>query len=366
MKKTPLHQVHMDSKARLVDFGGWHMPVQYSGLSLEHNATRTKAGLFDVSHMGEVLVEGPHAESFLNFLVTNNVSKLKEGHAQYTVMCYENGGVVDDLLIYKRAPSKYLLCVNASNTDKDFAWIQEAAKKFPQAMVKNVSDEFCQIAIQGPLAAEILKTVSGAPLEQIKYYHFMEYKLLGKDAILSRTGYTGEDGFEIYAPASQAVSIWNALMDAGSSKGLIPCGLGARDTLRTEMKFPLYGHEITADTNPLEAGLGWVVKLDKPEDFLAKSVLAKIKAAGITRSLVGIKSLDRAIPRQGYQIFNKEGSLLLGEVTSGTLSPSLGYPIAIGYVKSGHQEIGKELSVQVRDQKVPATIVTTPFYQRLK
>jgi aminomethyltransferase len=364
MKKTPLNQTHIDAGARMVDFGGWHMPVQYSGLSQEHQAVRTKAGLFDVSHMGEVLVEGVQAEEFLNYLVTNNVSKLVDGQAQYTVMCYENGGVVDDLLIYRSNREKYALCINAGNIDKDWAWIEKQSKKFPGVSVLNVSDEFSQIAIQGPLAEKILAKVTSYDLPSIKYYHFAETQLFGARVILSRTGYTGEDGFEIYAPAELGTKLWNALMEAGTPLGLIPAGLGARDTLRTEMKFPLYGHEIDAETNPLEAGLGWVVKLDKPSDFLGKEALQKLKAAGLSRSLVGIKTMERGIPRQGYDVFNENGSEKLGKITSGTLSPSLGYPIAIAFVKQGFQKPGTKLSVQIRDRFFPAEVIPTPFYKR--
>lgn len=349
----------------MVDFGGWHMPVQYSSLSTEHNAVRTKAGLFDVSHMGEVHVEGAKAEEFLNYLVTNNVSRLVDGQALYTVMCYENGGVVDDLLVYKRADQKYLLCINAGNIDKDVEWILSLAKKYPASELscKNMSDEYCQIALQGPLSEQILSKLTTVDLKSLKYYHFAETDFLGKSAILSRTGYTGEDGFEIYAPASQAVHIWKQLMEAGSPLGLIPCGLGARDTLRTEMKFPLYGHEIDANTNPLEAGLGWVVKLDKAS-FCGKEALQKTKTDGIQRSLVGLRILDKGIARQGYSVFDASHTEKLGQVTSGTLSPSLGYPIAIAFVKHGQHKVGTALSVQVRDRFYPAEVVPTPFYKR--
>lgn len=364
MKKTPLNQVHIELGARMVDFGGWHMPVQYSGLSQEHLAVRTKAGLFDVSHMGEVLVEGEDAENFLNHLVTNNVSRIVDRQAQYTVMCYDNGGVVDDLLVYRRATNKYLLCINASNTEKDVAWIQEQAKAFPKCSVKNVSDEYCQIAIQGPASEKILAKLCDYDLSSIKYYHFAETKVCGVQAIVSRTGYTGEDGFEIYAPAANAVTLWKNLMEAGQSEGLIPCGLGARDTLRTEMKFPLYGHEITAETNPLEAGLGWVVKLDKPAAFHGKAALQKVKAEGLKRQLVGLKALDKAIPRQGYTVFNATGTERLGVVTSGTLSPSLNVPIAIAYIQTGHHTVGSKVSIQIRDKFYPAEVVSTPFYKK--
>jgi aminomethyltransferase len=364
MKKTPLNQVHIDSGARMVDFGGWHMPVQYSGLSQEHAAVRSKAGLFDVSHMGEVTVEGEGAEAFLNYLVTNNVSRLVDGQAQYTVMCYESGGIVDDLLVYRRGPNRYLLCINAGNIDKDWEWIRKQAEKFPTVKARNVSEEYSQIAIQGPLAPQILGKITKVKLEEIKYYHFVEAELLGQPVILSRTGYTGEDGFEIYAPAAHGPAIWKALREAGDPLGLIPAGLGARDTLRTEMKFPLYGHEIDQNTNPLEAGLGWVVKLDKAGDFVGKAALQKVKAEGVKRNLVGLKVLERGIPRQGYEIYDAEGKESVGTVTSGTLAPSLSVPIAIGYVKNGLHTVGTKLSVKVREKFYPAEVVATPFYKR--
>jgi aminomethyltransferase len=364
MKKTPLNQAHIDAGARMVDFGGWHMPVQYSGLSLEHQAVRGRAGLFDVSHMGEVLAEGADAEAYLNRLVTNNVSRLQVGQAQYTVMCYPNGGIVDDLLVYKRGEGRYLLCINAGNIAKDWEWIQSQAQGFKNLQLREASDEFCQIALQGPLAERILAPLVKAPLAPVKYYHFIETQLLGDEAIVSRTGYTGEDGFEIYAPAGQAVAIWNALLEAGRPLGLLPCGLGARDTLRLEMKFPLYGQEISAETNPLEAGLGWVVKLDKVEDFSGKTALQEIKAKGVSRHLVGLKVLERGIPRQGYEVFDPEGKEKVGQVTSGTLSPSLGVPIAIAYVRHGLHQKGSRLAIRVRDRFFPAEVVPTPFYRR--
>jgi aminomethyltransferase len=363
MKKTPLNATHIAAGARMVDFGGWHMPVQYSGLSQEHQAVRNRAGLFDVSHMGEVTVEGPESEKFLNYLVTNDVAKITDGQAQYTVMCQEDGGVIDDLLVYRRAKNKYLLCINASNVEKDVAWIEKTAKKFPGATMKNVSDDFSQIALQGPLSNQIMARLTDFDLSEIKYYHFAETDLLETPCILSRTGYTGEDGFEIYAPARAAEKLWNALMEAGEPMGLMRCGLGARDTLRTEMRFALYGHEITSETNPLEAGLGWVVKLDK-ENFCGKAALEKIKNAGLKRQLVGIKVLDKGIPRQGYEVYDAAQKNSIGIVTSGTLSPSLNFPIAIAYVANGQHTVGNKVSIKIRDRFYPAEIVKTPFYKR--
>ncbi|MGZ3741651.1 MAG: glycine cleavage system aminomethyltransferase GcvT, partial [Bdellovibrionota bacterium] len=275
-----------------------------------------------------------------------------------------NGGIVDDLLVYRRAPQKYLLCINAGNIDKDWDWIRKLAEKFPSAQVKNVSDEFSQIALQGPLSTQILARLTDFDLHAIKYYHFAETDVAGKPVILSRTGYTGEDGFEIYAQAADGPYLWKQIMEAGAPMGLIPAGLGARDTLRTEMKFPLYGHEIDQNTNPLEAGLGWVVKLDKPGDFMGKAALQKAKAAGFSRALVGLKVLDRGIARQGYEIFDNDQKGVVGTVTSGTPSPTRGSPLAIGYVKKELSAPGTRLSIKVRDRFYPAEVVATPFYKR--
>jgi aminomethyltransferase len=366
MKKTPLNAVHIQSGAKMVDFGGWHMPVQYSSLAEEHKAVREKAGLFDVSHMGEVIVEGSEALAFINHLITNNATRLVDGQALYSVMCYETGGIVDDLLVYRRGPERYLLCINAGNIEKDWEWMQKVAAPFLKGLTtfRNASDEFCQLALQGPASSSILsKLLPGLDLSGIKYYHFSEQKLLGQSVIVSRTGYTGEDGFEVYAPAAAASSLWNALMEAGKSEGLQPCGLGARDTLRTEMKFPLYGNDISQDTNPLEAGLGWVVKLEKPENFLGKGALQKVKLEGPKRHLIGLKMKERMIARHGYEVKDRAGQAI-GIVTSGTLSPTLGYPVAIAYVNTGHHALGTEVFVQIRDKVVPAEVVKTPFVQR--
>ncbi|MCO5142375.1 MAG: glycine cleavage system aminomethyltransferase GcvT [Oligoflexia bacterium] len=364
MKKTPLNQKHIDLGAKMVDFGGWHMPVQYSGLSNEHQAVRTKAGLFDVSHMGEVDVKGTGSETFLNFLVTNNVSKLVDGQAQYTVMCYENGGIVDDLLVYRLAKDHYLLCINAGNIEKDWEWIQKQASSFSNVEIKNVSNEYCQIALQGPESEKILTKYLNLDLQELKYYRFLQTTLNEKKIIVSRTGYTGEDGFEIYAPASLAETIWDSLLDKGKDLGLIPCGLGARDTLRTEMKFPLYGHEIDQNTNPLMAGLGWVVKLDKPEKFCGQTTIEQEKEKGIRQSLVGLLSEEKGIPRQGYEVWNQEKNKLIGKVTSGTLSPSLAKPIAIAYIEKEFANLDTVVTIKIRDRFFSAKVVKTPFYKK--
>ncbi|MEW6058097.1 MAG: glycine cleavage system aminomethyltransferase GcvT [Bdellovibrionota bacterium] len=358
-KRTALYEEHIKAKGKMVEFGGWDMPVQYSGLADEHETCRTKVGLFDVSHMGEVLVKGPGALEYLNELVTNNVSKINDNQAQYTVMCYENGGCVDDLIIHRVASDEFFICVNASNTEKDFDWMKLHA---PQGLhVENVSGAYSQIAIQGRFAEKILQKLTPASLHEIKYYWFRKTSVLGEDAIIARTGYTGEDGFEVYLDWNKAPKLWNALLEEGQSCGIKPCGLGARDTLRTEMKFPLYGHEIDQALNPLEAGLGWVVKLDKPK-FVGSAALQGLKEKGLMRSLVGLKSLGRAIPRQGYAI--EAAGQPIGVVTSGTLSPSLKTGIAIAYVDRKFSRIGTQLDVVVRDQRMPHEIVETPFYKR--
>jgi aminomethyltransferase len=343
----------------MVEFGGWDMPVQYSGLGDEHETCRTKVGLFDVSHMGEVRVRGRDALDYLNRLVTNNVAKIKDGQAQYTAMCYDTGGCVDDLIIHRIGAEDFLICVNASNTEKDFEWIRRHSPK--GVSVEDESSQWVQIAIQGRHAQEILQKLTETPLGDIKYYWFREGRVLGEPSIIARTGYTGEDGFEIYVPWHKGAKIWNACLETGQPFGIKPCGLGARDTLRTEMKYALYGHEIDKDLNPLEAGLGWVVKLDKP-DFTGKAALVALKEAGLKRKLVGLKSLGRAIPRQGYTI--ESGGREVGVVTSGTMSPSLKIGIAIAYVENALSDIGTKLDVVIRDQRVPHEIVETPFYRR--
>lgn len=335
------------------------MPVQYTGLADEHNTCRNAVGLFDVSHMGEVVVRGKGALEFVNSLVTNDVTRIKDGQAQYTVMCQPDGGCVDDLIVHRRSAEDIFICVNASNSDKDFAWIKAHA---PTGIsVENESPAWSQIAIQGRHATAILSKLTDVKLDAIKYYWFAEGKVLGTRALVARTGYTGEDGFEIYVPWSDGPTVWRACLEEGKPFGIKPCGLGARDTLRTEMKFPLYGHEISETLNPLEAGLGWVTKFDKG-DFVGRAPLAALKERGLKRTLVGLKTLGRGIPRQGYLV-EKEG-LVLGEVTSGTHSPCLNHGIAIAYVDLNSAELGTKLDVVIRDQRVPHVVVQTPFYKR--
>ena len=365
LKKTALYEEHKRLGGRLIDFGGWELPVQYSGVMDEHLACRASAGLFDVSHMGEVHVEGPESEKFLNYLVTNNVSKIAVGQAQYTAMCNENGGIVDDLVIYRRASDRFLVVVNSSNTEKDFDWMLKVhARSKHQTRITNESSKYTQIALQGKNAAAILQTLTDTPLAPIKTYWFAEGTVLKTiPAILARTGYTGEDGFEIYVPWDMGPQVWRALMEAGEKFGIKPCGLGARDTLRLEMKYPLYGNELSDETNPLEAGLGWVTKLDKG-DFVGRGPTAMLKEKGLARQLVGLKLLDRGIPRHGYAVYTADGQTRIGEITSGTQSPSLKESVGIAYVGTGHTAIGSKLTVDIRGTKVPAEVVATPFYKK--
>ena len=350
----------------MIDFGGWDLPVQYTGLLEEHLACRSAAGLFDVSHMGEVHVEGPDAENFLNDLLTNNVSRVAVGQAQYSVMCQDDGGCVDDLIIYRRAQDRFLVVVNAGNDDKDFAWMRAVlSRKGYRCTLTHESRSYSQIAVQGPRAAEILQKITATDLSAIKTYWFAEGSVCdGVPAILARTGYTGEDGFEIYTAWEKGPEVWRALLEAGKPLGLVPCGLGARDTLRLEMKYPLYGHEITDRIHPLDAGLGWVVKLDKPNDFVGKSALIAAKQKGVDRTLVGLRMLERGIPRQGYAVHDSAGADRVGEVTSGTQSPSLKQAIAVAFVPKSLSALGTRVTVDIRGARVPAEVVATPFYKR--
>ncbi|HTL11850.1 MAG TPA: glycine cleavage system aminomethyltransferase GcvT [Bdellovibrionota bacterium] len=370
LKRTALFDEHVRLGGRMVDFGGWELPVQYTGIIDEHLACRGAAGLFDVSHMGEFHVEGPSAAAFLDFAVTNHVSKTAVGQAQYNVLCHPSGGIVDDLVIYRRADDRFLVVVNASNTDKDFKHFQgllnDNRSRFSGLKLENHSAEYTQIAVQGPKAEAILQKLTETRLSDIKTYRFAEGKVCGSiTAILARTGYTGEDGFEVYCPWKDGPTVWKALIEAGTPMGLKPCGLGARDTLRTEMKYPLYGHELADETNPLEAGLGWVVKFDKG-DFVGRGPLEKIKAAGPARKLVGLEVLDRGIPRQGYRVLTADGREALGVLTSGTQSPSLKKAIGIAYVRADHAAAGTDVSVEIRGTPVKAKIVPTPFVNQKK
>ncbi|MGK2945138.1 MAG: glycine cleavage system aminomethyltransferase GcvT [Desulfuromonadales bacterium] len=360
MKETPLNQLHRSLGARMVDFGGWDMPVQYSGVIEEHLAVRQSAGLFDVSHMGEIEVTGPGALAFIQQLTINDAEKLADNQIQYSAFCYPEGGVVDDVTLYRFNETRFLFCVNASNTDKDFAWMQQVLSEsaMTDVTLNNRSAEFAQIALQGPKAEEILSSLTDVPLADIVYYHFHEGFVAGMKMIISRTGYTGEDGFELYLPASAAVEVWRQLLATGAPHGLMPIGLGARDTLRLEKGYALYGHELSRDISPLEAGLAWITKLDK-HDFVGKAALVKQKADGVQRRRIGLVMQERGVPREGYPIF--DGDREVGAVTSGTMSPTLKVGIALALVEPAAAGIDNELQVAIRNRRMGAKVVRPPF-----
>lgn len=358
LKTTPLLDLHRELGGKIVPFAGWSMPIQFAGVMEEHRCVREKVGLFDVSHMGEIEVTGPGSLDYLQYLVTNDVSTLVDGSILYSVMCYENGGVVDDLLVHRHSQDHYFLCVNASNTDKDFEWATGQSNGF-DVEVKNISQQTSQLALQGPRALEVLKSLTDEKIETIAYYHFLRGQVGGIDCIISRTGYTGEDGFELYLPAESATALARHLLEAGAPHGIQPIGLGARDTLRLEMGYALYGQEINSDIHPLEARLGWVVKLDKENEFCGKTALVKARAEGIQRRLVGLKMSARGVPRSHYKIL-KEG-VPVGEVTSGTFSPTLNTGIAMGFVPAGQSKSGEKFEIEIRGQGVSAEVVPLPF-----
>ncbi len=359
IKKTPLNQIHKDLGGRMVDFAGWQMPVQYEGLRQEHNAVRKNVGLFDVSHMGEIRAKGPNALKTVEWLTTNLVSQLESGQAQYTLLPNDKGGVVDDLIVYCiEKDADYLLCVNASNKNKDLEWVIENNQG---ADIIDESDYWGQIALQGPRATNVMKVVMPDVPENLPSFEFATVKFEGETCYVARTGYTGEDGFEVFVPATKTVALWKSFMEKGAAENIAPCGLGARDTLRTEMRFPLYGNEIDDTTNPYQAGLGWVTKT-KNKDFLGKSVIMEGKKA-LTQKLVGIVMADRGIARAGYPLYSKEGAEI-GRVTSGTPSPSTGDNIGIAYINKDYSDLGAEVFVGIRGRQLRAKVVKTPFVQR--
>lgn len=366
LKRTPLNAAHRRLGGRMVEFGGWDMPVQYpAGTVTEHLRTRTRAGLFDVSHMGEIDVRGADAIAFVNRLTSNDASKLVDGQAQYSALTTPAGTVIDDLLVYRFAADHLFLVVNAGTTDKDWDWIS-SHQESENVQLQNRSAEYCQIAVQGPEAITILQKLTGLPLGEIKYYHFREGEVDGVPAIVSRTGYTGEDGFEVYAAAEEAERIWNKLLDAGNygqDEGVLPCGLAARNTLRLEAGMSLYGHEIDEQTTLLEANLGWICKLNKG-DFIGREALAKQKAEGIKRKLVGFEVTDRGVARDGQEILI-EGDRV-GRVTSGSPAPFLKKNIGLAYVPVEFAEVGATIGIDVRGKLTDARIVPLPFYKRAK
>lgn len=362
LMKTPLYEEHVAAGGKIVDFGGWALPVQYSGILEEIDAVRKRAGLFDVSHMGEITVDGPDASAWIDGMVTNDVSKMADNQVIYTIMCYPDGGVVDDLLVYRYNAEKFLLVVNASNTDKDWKWL--LSHKADGVTLKNVSAQTAQLALQGPRSQEILQKLTALNLDEIGFFRFADsLDVGGVKALVSRTGYTGEDGFEIYSAPADAAKVWQALMAAGKDLGLIPCGLGSRDTLRFEANLPLYGHEISQEITPLEAKLGFFVKLKKQADFIGKGALIAQKEKGLSRRLVGLTMIDKGIPRAEYPVFNGEGKEV-GFITTGSFSPTVNANIANALVDTDYLEEGTPLWVGVRQRRLEARVTKLPFYKR--
>jgi aminomethyltransferase len=366
IKRTPLFPEYEKLNAKTIDFGGWDMPVQFSGIKEEHHATRNHAGLFDVSHMGEITVKGPKSLEFLQKVVTQDVSKSTPNRAQYTFMCYENGGTVDDFLIYMLDENDYLLVVNAANTEKDYEWLLKNNDfSAEEVEIKNVSADYAQLALQGPKAEEILQTLTETDLSGIKFFRFNQEVFLGSlntPALVSRTGYTGEDGFEIYIDKDFGRELWQIILEAGKDKGLQPVGLGARDTLRFEANLPLYGQELSENITPVEAGMPFAVKVKKEQNFIGKDILKKQIENGPERKLAGIEMIDKGIPRTGYEVMSGEKEI--GFVTSGTQSPTLGKNIGNVLVNAAYADPGTELTIKVRKRELKAKVIETPFLKK--
>lgn len=366
LKRSPLFPIYEKYGAKTVDFGGWELPVQYSSLKEEHEAVRTKAGLFDVSNMGEIIVKGPKAAEFLQYMTTNDVSKLVPNKSHYTFLCYEDGGTVDDLIVYMLAENEYLLVVNGANTDKDYEWlVKHNTYEASEVEVTNESDNYAQLALQGPLSESVLQELTDIKLDEIKPFGFeqnVEIKGIEDKVIVSRSGYTGEDGFEIYLPPASSTQLFDLILETGKDRGVVPAGLGARDTLRFEANLALYGQEISEDITPIEAGMKFAVKLDKDSDFIGKEALQKEAEEGRKRRIVGLEMIDKGIPRTGYDVLHED--TVIGHITTGTQSPTLGKNVGRALIDAEYYELGKELYVQVRKRKLKAKIVKTPFYKR--
>ena len=360
MKDTALSAIHAALGAKMVPFAGYNMPVSYQGINLEHQTVREKVGVFDVSHMGEFFITGPNALSLIQRVCSNDASKLEDGEAQYSCFPNQDGGVVDDLIVYRIAADKWLLVVNASNIDKDWAWIN--AHNTMEASLENSSDHYSLLAIQGPKAIQAMQSLTQENLSAIKFYTFKINTFAGvENVIISATGYTGSGGFEIYCKNTQVAKIWTKVFEAGADWGIQPIGLAARDTLRLEMGYCLYGNDIDDTTSPLEAGLGWITKFNK--DFINSESLKKQKELGVSNTLVGFELSQRGIPRQGYAIVDAQGNSI-GRVTSGTMSPSMGKGIGLGYVPMALKEVGSQIHIQIRNKIVPAMVVKLPFYKK--
>jgi aminomethyltransferase len=362
LKRTPLFEEHRALGARLVEFGGWEMPVQYTGIIEEHRAVRSASGLFDVSHMGEFIVTGSGALDYLESLVPNNVEKLVPGQALYSHLCQEDGGTIDDLLIYCVEPDHYMIVVNAGTMEKDWNWFYEHGKDRQDISLENISEETALISLQGPSAIHIFSQLTSTDLAQLRYYHFIDGPVAGIPCRISRTGYTGENGFELYHHPAQAPELWQKLLSVGKPHGLLPVGLGARDTLRLEAGMCLYGHELSEEITPLEADLGWAIKLNKGHDFIGHAALTRQKEQGLERIRVGLRLNERAVARAHASVY--QGDNVVGSITSGTMSISLGYPIAMAFVPPTLATSGTELSVEVRNRHISATVVALPFYKR--
>lgn len=359
VKKTPLYPIHRRLGAKIVEFAGWEMPVQYRGVIEEHLAVRSRAGLFDVSHMGEVEVRGPGTLECCQRITANDLSRVAAGQAQYNLLLNTMGGIIDDIVGYRLGEDHFLFCVNAANTDKDFQWIKEQLAG--KVAVQDTSSRYVQLALQGPLSEEILQRLTSLPLGEMQPFHYLFGAVSAIHCLVSRTGYTGEDGFELYCEPAQGERLWNSLMDAGKGMGLEPCGLGARDTLRLERALPLYGHELDETTTPIEAGLEWVVKFSKGS-FLARESLLRQRQEGVRRKLVGLEMIEPGIARKDYPIL-KLGRVI-GEVTSGTKSPTLGRAIALGYVETEEASVDNTVEVEIRGRRAQARITSLPFYRR--
>jgi len=361
MKRTPLYEEHLRLNGKMVEFAGWEMPVQYSGVVAEHVAVRERVGLFDVSHMGEIWVTGADAEKALEQLTCNRVSALYDGKAQYSALLNDQGGVIDDIIVYRFSSDRYLLCVNASNADHDFEWL--VSRNTTDAVITNASAEYGQIAVQGPKAIELLAPlVRSCDLTQVKSFHFVEAELLNTKVIIARTGYTGEDGVEIFVKAEKVADLWRLLLEHGESYGVIPCGLGARDSLRLEAALPLHGHELAPDVSALESGLGWIVKFDKG-DFIGKAALQAEKTAGLKRGLVGFFVTDPGIVRENQPVFDAAGNQI-GITTSGTKTPTIQKALGMALVHTSHTKEGSEIFIEVRGKKLRAEVVKKPFYKK--
>jgi aminomethyltransferase len=365
MKRTPLFDGHGAAGGRLVDFAGWEMPIQYSGVVDEYQAVRAAAGLFDVSHMGRIVVSGEAARSFLQRVTTNNVDKLGMLESQYSMVCNETGGIMDDIFVYRIRPQEYLLCVNASNRPKIAAWLNEQASDLPAVSLRDRSDELAQLALQGPASRTILSSLGIAGIEGLKLRGCLDTQLLGASALITRTGYTGELGYELYVPSDHALGIWNELLTVGKSAGLKPAGLGARDLLRLEMAYLLYGNDISEDTTPMEAAAEWVVDMNKG-DFIGRKVLQQQKTGGVTKRLVAFELTQKAVPRHGFKILSDDNSAgkEIGEVTSGNLSPILQKGIGLGYVPAQVATVGSSVCIDIRGRAMSAVIAKPPFYRK--